>query len=99
MKETNNAPKRVSSARSERKLLNISGMVDSLDLSTNEEVHYEPTLHETQPISAVFDSSKLKSETTPPRRLLECNVKLDESWSHIFAFERATSGKSVCLSV
>ena len=74
-------------------------MFDSLDLSTNEEVHYEPIPHKTQPTSAVFDSSKLNNETTPPRRLLDCNAKLDESWSHIFAFERATSGKSVCLLV
>ena len=39
---------KVSSARSARKLLNISGMFDSLDLSTNEEVHYKPTPHEKQ---------------------------------------------------
>ena len=81
--------KKIEKQPKRKQLVKLSGIFDSLDLTTNEEFHYQPTptpgsKHEAAQ-GDVIDEELFKQTGG--------NDRLDESWSHIFAFERARSGR------
>ena len=73
-----------------KQLAKLSGIFDSLDLTTNEEFHYQPT-----PVPDVkgSDNESARKSDYNEDPISALNDRLDESWSHIFAFERARSGR------
>ncbi len=76
--------------KSRKQFNKISGIFDSLDVSTNEEFHYQAT--------AASSSRMETDEFGGCDTEFDCNTKLDESWSNIFKFERARSGRKATES-